>query len=311
MIHGPTMLPSQDEERDLAGAHPFAPEHTRVIYNPTSGTAVTKARARRLLALLRHRGYRIESTDELEKWPVHARDALLAELEAVIIIGGDGTLYGTIARLPAHVRIAYFPGGTMNLFALNWHIPRSPEKWIELLDAGLTQRVRLGLCNDRPFASVASVGFDAMVVHRTRYPLKKILSHGAYALEFLPSYLAYNAPRFRITIDGEPGPEDVLGIIIGRGRHYGGPFRVLQNSDPHRPELAYAILGGKDKWLLGKFAVGVLFETLAAMHGASCGRASEITVDADPPTYVQLDGDAYGSTPVRFVVEDNERTLLA
>jgi diacylglycerol kinase family enzyme len=114
-----------------------------------------------------------------------------------------------------------------------------------------------------------------------------------------------------VTIDGEPGPDDVLGIIIGRGAHYGGPFRVLQNSDPHRPELAYAILSGKSKWELGKFAVGVLFEALAAMPGAICGRAAEITVEAEPATYVQLDGDAYGGTPVRFTVEESERIILA
>ncbi len=311
MTYGPITLPQQDEDPEAAMSHPFAVEQTLVIFNPLSGNAVTKARARRLVALLRQRGYKAMSTEHLEQQPVSERQALIEKLKAVIIIGGDGTLYGTIARLPAHVHIAYFPGGSINLFALNWHIPRTPEKWLELLESGLTQRVRLGLCNDRPFASVGSVGFDAMVVHRTGVPMKKLLSQGAYMLEFLPSYFAYNAPRFRVTIDGEPGPEDVLGIIVGRGAYYGGPFRVLRNSDPHRPELAYAILSGKSKWDLGKFAVGMLFETLAAVPGATIGRAAEITVEAEPATYVQLDGDAYGGTPVRFTVEDSERIILA
>jgi len=299
------------EQGEARMVHPFAPEVTLAIYNPVSGHAGSKLRARKLVSLLEARGYRVVCPHGALECSRVVSEAVRAGIQAVIIIGGDGTLWEVIAQLPLNVRLAYYPGGTANLFALNWNIPRSPDMWMGLLQAGTTKSVRLGRGNGRPFASVASVGFDALVVHRTGYPMKQFLSQGAYALQIFPSYLTYTPPRFHILIDGVPWEEDVLGVIVGRGQHYGGPFHVLPLKDPSLPQLTYAILGGKSKWNIGRFAVGMLFETLSKMHGVTCGMATEITVETDPPSFVQLDGDPCGSTPVTFAVEETDRTILA
>jgi diacylglycerol kinase (ATP) len=299
------------EQTEAKAAHPFAPEVTLAIYNPVSGHAGSKLRARRLVALLERRGYRVICPHGALECSRVVSEGVRAGIQAVIIIGGDGTLWEVIALLPLSVRIAYYPGGTSNLFALNWNIPRSPHVWMGLLESGNTRSVRLGLGNERPFASVASVGFDALVVHRTGYPMKQFLSQGAYALQIFPSYLTYSPPKFTLMVDGKPWEEDVLGLIVGRGQHYGGPFHVLPAADPNIPQLTYAILGGKSKWNIGRFAIGMLFETLSQMHGVSCGVAKEITVETSPPSFVQLDGDPCGSTPVTFSVEATDRTILA
>lgn len=307
MVEADTMI----EQNESCTMHPFAPEVTLAIYNPVSGHAGSKLRARKLVSLLEAKGYRVICPHGALECSRVVTAAVQAGIQAVIIIGGDGTLWEVIAQLPPQVRLAYYPGGTSNLFALNWNIPRSPDTWISLLDSAATKPVRLGLGNGRPFASVASVGFDALVVHRTRSPLKYFLSQGAYALQIFPSYLTYSPPKFTLTVDGKPWDEDVMGIIVGRGQHYGGPFHVFPTADPALPRLAYAILGGKSKWNIGRFAVGMLFEMLSNMHGVSCGMAKEITVETDPPSFVQLDGDPCGSTPVTFAVEEIDRTILA
>jgi diacylglycerol kinase (ATP) len=294
--------------QDSFSAHPFLPATTIAMYNPASGTLLGKQRSRRLLRGLEQRGYHTMNTED---GAAQVRTAIEEGAKAVIIIGGDGTMYELINAVPPHIPIAYFPGGTGNMFALNFNLPRQPEAWLHLLEVGTTGVIRFGLCNERPFASVGSVGFDAEVVASTQTQLKRILYNGAYALQFIPTYLTYDAPKFSVTIDGKPWEDDVLGIVVTRGPHYGGPFRILPNSDPYMPRLFYLILGGKSKWSIGKFASAMVLDVLSQMSEIYCGEADTITVDTAPSSYVQLDGDVFGSTPVTFSVEPHDRLILA
>ncbi len=270
-----------------------------------------RERGRKLLAKLQKRGFQVQ----LSLYAGHATDLARQANEggkrAVIAVGGDGTLCEVIAALPEDVVLAYFPAGSGNNFALNFDLPEDPDAWLKLLDSGPTRAMHFGLCNERPFASVASVGFDALMVQKMPFGLKRRLSKGAYVLEFIPTYLAYNPPRFRVTVDGRDWNDDVLGVIVGRGPHYGGPHRILPECDPADTRLSYLIMEGRNKWLIGKFAVGMLLKNLPQMDGVTCGTASTIVVETQPASSVQLDGDLYGNNPVTFSVELHQRRILA
>jgi diacylglycerol kinase (ATP) len=311
LVHQDLGLSQNQDLCDPPHGHPFARDHTVVIYNPISGTVITKPRGRRLVQLLRQRGYHVADISAEGQAAVLAEEAANKGFQSLIVIGGDGTLNDVVCRLPHQMNIGYFPGGSVNLFALNLGIPFQPEPWLQLLEAGTVRPVRLGLCNGHPFASLASVGFDALVVAKTSPPLKRLLSGGGYAVQFIPSYFTYDAPRYAVTVDDRQWDNDVLGVVVSRGPHYGGPFRALPPCDPVCSELSYAILGGRSKWLIGKFAVGMLFETLSKMSDVACGSAQAITVSTDPPSYVQLDGNHGGTTPVTFAVEAADRRILA
>jgi diacylglycerol kinase (ATP) len=288
----------------------FAPDHTLTIYNPASGTATTRPKAKQLVALLSRRGFHVHHTESPEHATALTSDVLRNDHRAAIVIGGDGTLYEAIALLPPELPLAYFPGGSANLFALNLNLPGQPQAWLDLLEAGATEPIRFGACDNRPFASVASAGFDAHVVARMPAGLKRILNKGAYAMQFFPNLLFYKGPKYKVTVDGKLWEEDCLGVMVGRGFHYGGLYKIFPQADPRGDQLAYAILGGKSKWRVVKFGIGMLMETLPKMEGVTTGLASTIRIEASPEAYVQLDGDLYGTTPVTFSVEGCEREVL-
>jgi len=289
----------------------FSPETTAVIWNPTAGTPATRERARCLLRELQNRGYELQVSLSAGHATDLAKQAAMNGQRAVIAIGGDGTLCEIIAELPTEICVAYFPAGSGNNFALNHHLPEEPDEWLQLLDDGPTRSMRFGLCNDRPFASVASVGFDALVVKNVPCGLKKYLHKGAYALEFFPTYLFYSAPRFRVTIDGQSWDDDVLGVIVGRGPNYGGPHPILPECDPGDDKLGYIVMQGRSKWRLGKFGMGMVFNNLPRMKGVTCGLARTVEVETEPASYVQLDGDLFGTNPATFSVEPSQRLILA
>lgn len=289
----------------------FSPAATAVIWNPTAGTPATRERARKLLRSLQDRGYDLEVSMSAGHATEIAKQAAHDGKRAVIAIGGDGTLCEIIADLPHETAIAYFPAGSGNNFALNLRLPEDPDAWLALLDDGPTRPMRFGLCDDRPFASVASVGFDALLVKNVPSGLKKYLHKGAYTLEFFPTYLTYAAPRFHVKADGQDLGDDILGVIVGRGPYYGGPHKVLPECEPDCPQLTYLVMRGRSKWRIGKFAVGMMTNKLPQMDGVSTGSAHSISVESQPASFVQLDGDLYGTNPVTFSVEQEQRIILA
>jgi diacylglycerol kinase (ATP) len=311
MKESPETIASNGSINIQSMSHLFSPEQTVVVYNPISGTTKTKPRAHRMVKLLKEHGYTISLTQASNHATKLVEEAAKDGKTAAIIIGGDGSLYEGIAKLPPHMPLAYFPGGSVNLFALNLNIPQKPEAWLELLQSESVRSVRFGLCNDRPFASVASVGFDAQVVAETSSQMKRTIHQAAFAVQFVSSLMTYKQASFKVTIDGVPLSEEVSGVIIGRGQHYGGPNKILLPCEPNGTELSYIMLLGKSKWYNGKYAVGMLTETLPKMKDVLTGHANEISIETEPDSCVQLDGDFYGKTPVVFKAEAIEHKVLA
>ena len=289
----------------------FEPATTTVVCNPTAGNPSSRHRARRLLERLLARGYDVQLSARAGHATELAKQATRNGKRAVVAVGGDGTLCEVIADLPQEIALAYFPAGSGNNFALNLRLPEDPDEWLTLLDAGPTRPMRFGLCDDRPFASVASVGFDALLVKNIPFGLKQKFHKGAYVLEFLPTYLTYIAPRFRVEVDGKDLGDNILGVIVGRGPYYGGPHKILPDCAPDCPQLTYLVMRGMSKWRIGKFAIGMVTDKLPQMDGVTTGTARSISVQTQPASYVQLDGDLYGTNPVTFSVEPAQRIILA
>ncbi len=106
-----------------------------------------------------------------------ARDATQHRHDAVVVIGGDGTVNAALngmlgenidadpADLPA---LGIIPGGHANVFAHALGLPREVPQAASLIRESLTTRqshtVGLGRANDRWFALNAGLGIDAEVI---------------------------------------------------------------------------------------------------------------------------------------------------
>ncbi|MDH3590747.1 MAG: hypothetical protein OER88_02645, partial [Planctomycetota bacterium] len=152
---------------------------------------------------------------------------------------------------------------------------------------------------------------DARVVARVPRDLKKRVQEAAYVWTILREARGWRSPGLRVSIDGVPHPREVLAVLIGRGPHYGGAFRVFPGATPEDPRLDAVLIEGTR-----------LVHALPFVFGAFVGRADRasrvvrvqagrLEIESDAPCEVELDGDAYGETPVRFAVEPIPRRVLA
>ena len=256
-------------------------------------------------------GYKIVHTQS----PGHAQRVGAGALDegwnALICISGDGTFFEAISEVPPDMPIGLYPVGTINLLALSLSIPEAPEPWLALLKSGTSKEVYFGLANKRPFGSVGSVGFDARVVARVSPRLKKWFHEGAYGIQAALELFQYDFPRFKVIVDGSRFEEAVLGILVGKGPYFAGPYQILKHADHRVPKLCVGLLVGNGKAHLLRYAWGLARGTLGEMEGMKLCSVEELIIESDPVSHVELDGEPYGTTPVRFTVESTTRRVLA
>jgi diacylglycerol kinase family enzyme len=277
-----------------------------VIGNPTARgferavDAVLRETARRGIDA------RVVQTTETDGGAGQARDAVAAGADAVVAVGGDGTVRevaGAVAR--TGVPLGIVPAGTANLFARNLDLPlRDPVAAARIAVGGAITAVDLGRVvltradgsrdAERPFLVVVGVGNDALAVEASSLRAKRRVGW--------PAYLAAGARRL-----GHPS-------FAVRGRFDGGQvestraWSVLVHNAARIPAGLHVLPGTRlDDGLLHVAAVSprhLAHWGRIAAAGAGIARAEgvlrhrralRVTLGAvDAPLPVQLDGDAVG-----------------
>ena len=238
-------------------------------------------------------------------------EEMLRSADAVVVVGGDGTLRAVVDRSIGLLGEADLPPllvvglGTANLMqrhlGLRYAKAGVGARVAALLTAGRTRAVDLGRVGDRVFLLVTGVGYDAGVVHALakarRGPITK-LSYVGPALRNLRD-LTYTDVTVRV--DGRTvhaaGPAQVF---VGNVPEYGTGFPVLTDADSADGLLDVCVLPCANHLafarLLWRLARGGHRET----PGVTYVRGRDVEIDAADPVPVQIDGDPAGTTPVRL-----------
>lgn len=135
-----------------------------------------------------------------------AREACEQEYDAVVSMGGDGTISETvngIAEQCHRPNLGIVPMGTVNDFARALKIPLEPESAIQLLSDRQTIPVDIGKINDCYFMNVLAVGAIAEATYAVTAEQKTKLGSFAYFLEGIKAIL--NKIPFKLTVEHDEG----------------------------------------------------------------------------------------------------------
>lgn len=213
-----------------------------VVYNPKSGRGRGLRVAAGVTDHLRERGYGVVSASIRDRWT-----DLVAGARAVVAAGGDGTVHAVAcALLDTGIPIYQCPLGTENLFAREFGMSRDPARIADAIEAGMTRRVDVGMCNGRPFVIMCSVGCDANVIHRLDRVRNGAISHLSYARPIVRELLRPEVVALRVVVDGRLLVDGVRGsVVVANSRQYAmriDPARTARVDDglldvafcPHR-----------------------------------------------------------------------------
>lgn len=240
---------------------------------------------------------------DIEAARQQAREASAsARYDAILAAGGDGTIRQLAATLiGTETPLGIIPVGTGNVLAHEIGLSPHASAIGHMLLHGPVVKVVCARANSEPFLLMAGAGFDGRVIAALDHRFKSFVGKAAYAGPMLGA-LAHPVDTLTVTIDGRR--HEASWAVIANARHYGGNFVMARRTGIKERGLQAILFKAKNRAvLLGQLmalAMGTLDER-SASHGdvemLSCMRA---TVTAHNPVPTQIDGDAFGSTPLEI-----------
>jgi len=286
------------------------PRRALVIVNAKSGSG----RASLATALERLRAHGIEpvhrdcgTRDELSPLIVeHGR-----EVDLVAVGGGDGTLNAAAdGVMQVNRPLGVLPMGTANDLARTLGIPADLDAAVQIIAAGRTRRIDLGLVNGQPFFNVASIGLSAELAQKLTRDVKRRFGKLGYAVTAM-RVLARARP-FHATIVSETESVRVrtLQIAVGNGRFYGGGNVVEKDAAIDDQRLDLYSLELKRAWKLALMARSFRYGEHGAWDEVRAIRAKEFDIRTRRPRPVNADGEIVTQTPAHFTIWPSAVTVF-
>jgi diacylglycerol kinase (ATP) len=136
----------------------MAERKATIIYNPMSGRAGKRAEeAAEMVRLLKEHGMAAEAkaTTAPDDATRLAGEAIARGSNIIISYGGDGTLNEVIQAMVGNDAVlGVWAGGTANVVARDLNLPRSTKRLAEVIAAGKTKRIALGVASRSPLSLV-------------------------------------------------------------------------------------------------------------------------------------------------------------
>jgi len=273
----------------------------RFIVNPVAGKGEAPAIARRALELL-GRPAELHLTKSAAEATDIARAAAESGAEAIVAVGGDGTVQEIITGLmgvgTTSVPLAIIPTGSGNDFAKSMGLTKqTPETCAALLKENKPGKIDLieaegGGGRGVYCGNIASVGLDADIV-RYAGGLKEKYGKFAYIAATLHCARTSDMFAMKVTADGNVIEGNFNLTAVCNGSYYGGGYKIAPKSDPSDGLITLCLIQG-----LSKLKVAALFPTvLIGRHkfikGVSFLNCKEVTLEYSGVKDVNVDGNLF------------------
>ena len=292
-----------------------------ILYNRYSGRQLFASMISRVNEVFKLLKQELDAEIELldvryfEQMPDLAKRAADENCDWVIIAGGDGTIRAFVEdmlRLDYHPYISVFPAGTVNLIAKELSLRNEPGRWVNRTLKGYVYPFYSARANGSLFLTVASVGFDSLVIDNVGALQKRLLNKFAYVLQstqLVRRELVFSDWRyaFRVRFDDEDEWHTGSSVIVGKSRYYAGRYNLFQDAALSLPYLHAAVFPGNKRADILKYASLIALEGLNLDKGILCRKAKKVIIESvnlieDFP--VELDGDVVASTPLTLEIMD-------
>jgi YegS/Rv2252/BmrU family lipid kinase len=230
-----------------------------------------------------------------------------------VVVGGDGSVNEVVngAAGAESVELAVIARGTGWDFVRTYGIPRDLEQAVEVALTGKIRTVDLGLVTFRTwagdegrshFANVASAGISGAIAQRANETTKALGGKVSYYWSTFAVFVRWKTGEMRITVDEEARAQKMIDVLVANGRYLAGGMMMLPEAEPDDGLFDVLVIGDVTKRDLlftlpksyrGKHLPHPRLEVL---------RGRVVTVDADEPLPIELDGEQPGTTPARFEV---------
>lgn len=263
------------------------------LVNPISGNGNSMRQLPAIEAFLSDRGieYRVEQTTGHGDGTRIAARLKTESPEAIVIVGGDGTLFDVVNGLKeSDIPILFAPCGTGNDFAKSIPLPKDPLEALRVQIEAPVRRIDLCKMNDLYFLNIGGTGFDVDVLrnadkYKAKYTGLQVYFHG-----LLDAIKQYKPLKAKVTIDGETKERSFAILSVGNGKFFGGGMKAVPTADISDGLFDVVIVKPVKKFMiLPLITLFITGKHVKLRLGEVC-RCRKISIDC-PGMTVNMDGE--------------------
>jgi len=285
----------------------------RLIINPSSGKGTGKEIQSDLEKALSASFDDVETKftegeGDAKKW---AREASDEGYEAVVVVGGDGTVnegISGIAETDSTIKFGLIPLGTANDLARALGISLKPQEAAKDLANFKTRKIDIAKINDQYFCNVAAIGSIPTAVMETSSEDKSKFGFFAYVRDSMRAVLNDNQYTYNLVLDDDKEIEISTKVLVVALTNSVGSFEnMIANATPDdgllhimtlKDENLFAELPG----MLQKLNGGYISEANNVItYNVKKVAISVVTEDADE-VKVNIDGEIGPALPIAIEV---------
>ncbi len=292
----------------------------RLIHNPSAGKGDERADIQRAIDVLRAHGWSVDLVEtarigDATRW---ARRAAEEKLDALIAVGGDGTVNEVGNGLvDSSTALGVLPSGTANVWAKEMGLPlgdwvtaaqRLAEADVRAIDVG---EVRGPTIEPRVFVLWCGVGLDAAITRdvEPQRDMKRCFGALTFWLVGIRTAWNYRGKRATIIVGDKRIRQRVTLALAANAQLYGGIVRVAPNARVDDGQLDFVIFRGTGFWLTAWHLLGVFVGAHVRDPLVEFFRVPTIGVDGrNLPVHV--DGEPIGYTPIEIRVRPRALRVL-
>ena len=244
-----------------------------------------------------------------------AREALLAGYSPIVSAGGDGSISEVVNGMlratggePPQVPLGICPLGSADDLADQLELPKDVPEAARVILAGRERVLDLGWVNGRFFDNNSAIGLEPMVTIAQERMLR-VKGIARYVLAALRTILAHRPWHVRMTWDGGEYEGEVARVSVGNTRRTGGVFFMTPRAEPDDGWLDFVFTGSLGRLKLIRL-LPTTFDGSHVEHPVvRYERTNRLTIECDPPTPIQADGEIFERAATRIVYEVQPRRL--
>lgn len=284
----------------------------RIVANPTSGRGRSLRTAAEVVRILKERGCEVDVAETRRAGDAERIASESGGFDAIVAVGGDGTVNGVANGLPATnpPALAMIPAGTANVLAKELGLPSSASGLARVIAEGREVGWDLGLerTSGRKFVLFGSAGFDAQVVHDFHRQRTGPIHMADYVWWGVRTFTEYSPPRLTVRLDGRELPGPAAWVVVSTVACYGGPIRFTPRASHDDGLFDVLVQRGRHRMdtvhLFGAAFLNWAARTSVLPPDTAIHRAARVELRAEDSgrAALQLDGDPAGFLPADLEV---------
>lgn len=279
----------------------------RFIINPVAGTGKQKGIEQYIANHLDN--YEIVYTQKPGDLTKLSKEAVSKNIDAVIAVGGDGTVNKCLAGLVnSNTALGVIPCGSGNGFAYHIGMKRKIEDAILQLKNTRIEEIDSCTANGKAFVNVSGVGFDAHIAN-----LFSSLKERGFInyVKLILKELTYKPQEY--TVKYHKGQKKVSAYLIAfaNASQYGNDARISPMANIQDGLLDFVIIKKFPRWKIPLFLLKVIRGKTHLSKYVEIIQCQEMQISTKN-TLVHLDGEPYKtSNPIKVkLLPKSLKTLI-